>query len=194
MGSVVLHMSISLDGFVAGPGVTAEHAMGKGGERLHEWLFADPLDPRDAGVADAMRADVGAVVLGNRTFTVGLPHWGGTPYPVPCFVLTHTARGPLQGGEHAFTFVTDGVESALRQAQAAAGDGDITLMGAEVAQQFLRVGLLDEIQLNVVPVLLGDGLRLFEGLGAGPVELGRLSVIESPAVTHLRFRVVRPTP
>jgi dihydrofolate reductase len=192
MEQVIVHMSMSLDGFVAGPNVGLERPMGEGGERLHEWLFAEPRDPRDAEVAAEMLAEIGAVVLGNRTFTVGEAQWGGaTPFPVPCFVLTHVAREELVKGPTSFTFVTDGVESALGQARAAAGDKHVALMGADVTQQFLRAGLLDELQINLVPVLLGGGTRLFEHLGADHVELEQTRVIESPRVTHLRFRVLK---
>jgi len=192
MGMVILHMSMSLDGFVAGPNVGMERPLGEGGERLHDWLF-DSGDPRDAEVAAEMVAEIGAVVLGNRTFTVGEEHWGGaTPYPVPSFVLTHSARKELVKGATSFIFVTDGVENALERAREAAGEKAVILMGAETAQQFLRAGLLDEIQLNLVPVLLGDGLRLLEHLGTDHIELERLRVIESSRATHLRFRVLKP--
>jgi len=110
---------------------------------------------------------------------------------VPCFVLTHAPREELAKGATSFTFVTDGIESALDQARAAAGERSIALMGAGTTQQFLRAGLLDEIQLTLVPVLLGDGIRLFEHLGTDHIELERTRVIESPGVTHLRFRVLR---
>lgn len=190
MGTVIVHMSMSLDGFVAGPNVGLEHPLGEGGERLHEWLFADPRDPLDMEVAGEMEAEIGAVVLGNRTFTVGEAQWGGaTPFPVPCFVLTHVAREELVKGPTSFTFVTDGIESALEQACAAAGDRRVALMGADTAQQFLRAGLLDELQLNLVPVLLGGGTRLFGDL-AEQVELERTRLVETPRATHVRFRVV----
>ncbi len=192
MEQVIVHVSMSLDGFVAGPNVGVERPMGEGGERLHDWLFADPPDSRDTEVAAEMEAEIGAVVLGNRTFTVGEAQWGGaTPFPVPCFVLTHVAREELVKGPTSFTFVTDGVESALGQARAAAGDKQVALMGADVTQQFLRAGLLDELQINLVPVLLGRGTRLFEHPGTNHVELERTRVIESPRVTHLRFRVLK---
>jgi dihydrofolate reductase len=119
--------------------------------------------------------------------------WGEEPpYHGPVFVLTHHARGPLTKGETTFTFVTDGIESALEQAMAAAGGKDVALGGgANVAQQYLAAGLLDELQIHLVPVLLGGGVRLFEDLGPGHRELECTRVIESPAVTHLRYRVVK---
>jgi dihydrofolate reductase len=191
MGLVIAHVSMSLDGFVAGPDVDREQPLGRGGERLHEWLFAEPPDPEDAEIVAAMTAEIGSVVLGHRTFTVGEAHWGGaTPFPVPCFVLTHTPREDLPRGPTSFTFVTDGIESALERARAAAGRGCVALMGAETIQQFLRAGLLDELQINLVPVLLGGGTRLFD-LEGERVELERTRLVGSPRVMHLRFRFVR---
>ncbi|MFF4894406.1 dihydrofolate reductase family protein [Micromonospora chersina] len=189
MGSVVLYKSMSLDGFVAGPDIGAEHPMGKGGMRLHEWMFTDHPDPRDKEVIAATFASVGAVVVGKRTFDVGLPHWQDTPYPAPTFVLTHQARDELPMKSATFTFVTDGVEAALKSAQDAADDEDVIVMGAQTGRQFLRAGLLDELQINLVPVVLGAGTRLLDDLGH--IELERTQVIASNAVTHLRFRVVR---
>ena len=191
MGNVV-HMSMSLDGFVAGPNVRVEHPMGEGGERLHEWMFGGAGDPADARVAAEMFSTetVGAVVMGRTTFTVGEAAWGvdGT-FGVPCFVVTHRAAETLVKGPTTFTFVTDGIESALAQAEAAADGKDVNVMGADTVQQLLRAGRLDEIQINLVPVLLGDGTRLFDGLGTGHVELDRARVVESPRMTHLTYRV-----
>ncbi|GIH24887.1 deaminase reductase [Acrocarpospora phusangensis] len=201
MKSVVLNMSVSVDGFSAGPDVTVEHPMGEGGERLHEWLFTSSSDRNvaaggtspngvDAQVAQELSASTGAVVVGRRTFDVGVELWGDTPFPVPCFVLTHQARDQLVMKSAAFTFVTDGIESALRQARAAARDKNVLIMGgANAAQQFVRAGLVDEIQIQLVPVLLGSGTRLFDHLGADHIELKRNRLIESPHVTHLRFQV-----
>lgn len=191
MGKVMLDMSMSLDGFIAGPNVGVELPMGEGGERLHEWLFNTAASEVDAEVAQEMLATTGAVVLGRRTFEVGVGEWGDTPFPVPCFVLTHEAREELVKKSGTFTFVTTGIESALEKAKAAAGEKNIRLMGADIAQQFLKAGLLDEIQLNLVPVLLGDGIRLFEHIGTEQIELESTRVIESPGVTHLKFRVVK---
>ncbi|GGP11276.1 dihydrofolate reductase family protein [Nonomuraea glycinis] len=189
MGTVVLYKSMSLDGFVAGPDIGAEHPMGKGGMRLHEWMFTDRPDPRDKDVIAAMSASAGAVVVGKRTFDVGLPHWQDTPYPVPTFVLTHQARAELVMKSATFTFVTDGIGAALKAAQDAAGDKNVIVMGAQTGRQFLQAGLLDELLINLVPVVLGAGSRLLEDLGH--IELTRTQVIASDAVTHLRFRVVR---
>lgn len=185
MTKVVLNGSVSLDGYSAGPNVSEEHPMGEGGERLHQWLFAEGSDG-DAAFA----ATVGAVVLGRRTFDLGLPHWEDTPFPAPSFVLTHEERPPLAMKSAAFTFVTDGPESAVAQARAAAGDKDVLVMAAaESARHVLRAGLVDEIRLQLVPVLLGGGARLLDGLP--PAEFERLEATAADDVVHLRFRALR---
>lgn len=194
MGKVQSQMSMSLDGFVTGPEVSSENPMGVGGERLHQWMFDPHRDPRDAEVAAEMLAPstTGAVIIGRRTFDLGEGPWGedGT-FHLPCFVLTHRPAAKLVKGPTSFTFVTDGIQDALARAQAIAGDRAVNVMGAETTRQFLRDGLLDEIQITLVPVLLGGGTRLFEPLGRGPMELEQTRVVESPAVTHLTYRIVR---
>ncbi|WP_238016797.1 dihydrofolate reductase family protein [Dactylosporangium sp. AC04546] len=196
-------MSVSLDGFSAGPDIDVERPMGEGGERLHEWLFKSDADRAvaaggtsptgvDAQVARELFAATGAVVVGRRTFDVGVDLWADTPFPVPCFVLTHESREPLVMKSAAFTFVTDGIERALQQARASAGDRDVLVMGgARTAQQFIRAGLVDEVQIQLVPVLLGAGTRLFDHLGTDHIELERTTLLASPYVTHLRFRVLK---
>jgi dihydrofolate reductase len=202
MGKVVLDITMSLDGFVAGPNDGPELGLGEGGERLHEWLFrlASWRGPHGlAGgevnsstqVVDESLESAGAVVLGKRMFD-NAHGWGDEPpFHKPVFVLTHTAREPLaKEGGTTFTFVTDGIESALEQAKAAAGDKNVTIAGgASTAQQFLKAGLLDEVQLHVAPLLLGGGIRLFDDVGTEQIELEPTSVIESPGVIHLTFRV-----
>jgi dihydrofolate reductase len=223
MTRLKLDISISLDGFVAGPNQTLDEPLGEGGERLHEWAVAtrsfreahghsdDELDVGgeldvDNQVMEEARRNVGATVMGRRMFSGGEGPWDrdpnadawwgeDPPFHHPVFVLTHHAREPVtkQGGT-TFTFVTEGIEAALEQARAAAGDMDVAIGGGgNVAQQYLRAGLLDEVQLHVVPVLHGRGVRLFEDhLAAGPGELERTRVIESPTgVTHLSYRVVK---
>jgi dihydrofolate reductase len=203
MGKVVLDMSVSLDGIGAGPNPNEVDRMGVGGERLHAWFpFYDPEQEPTAGVPAAGEADArmvrelfaetGAVVLGKRTFGLGLEPWGGTPFPVPCFVLTHEARDDLVTATGTFAFVTEGIERAVHRAQAAAGDKNVLVMGGPtVAQQAVRAGLVDEIRLHLVPVLFGAGTRLFDDLGTKHIELEPAEVVASPAVTHLRFRVVK---
>jgi len=191
MGDVVVHMSMSVDGYVAGPDVSEEHPLGVGGERLHEWMFVDPMDPTDARVAaEAFSTErVGAVLMGRTTLTVGLRWWGddGT-YRVPCFVVTHRPAETLVKGPTSFAFVTDGLDSALAQARAAAGDRDVNVMGAATASQLLRAGQVDRVHLNLVPVLLGDGARLFDGVPQG-VDLERTGTVTSSRADHLTYRV-----
>ena len=176
--------------------------MGAGGERLHAWFpFYDPEQESTAGVPAAGEADArmvrelfaatGAVVLGKRTFDLGLEPWGGTPFPVPCFVLTHEARDDLVTKTGTFAFVTDGVERALHRAQAAAGDKDVLVMGGPtVARQAVRAGLVNDLRLQLVPVPVGAGTRLFDDLGTKHLEREPTEVVASPAATHRRFRVV----
>jgi dihydrofolate reductase len=216
MPKLKLDLSISLDGYIAAPDPSLEDPLGVGGMRLHEWVFGlkrfreqhgmeggDSEHPDNAIVAEITQG-IGAVVMGRKMFSGGEGPWAGDPnaqawwgddppFHVPVFVLTHHEREPLvkQGGT-TFHFVTDGIGSALEQARAAAGDRDISLAGgAAVAQQYLAAGLLDELQLHVVPVLLGGGTRLFDGSVPSPVELEAERVVASPAATHLRFRLAR---
>jgi dihydrofolate reductase len=191
MSKVVLTMSMSLDGFAAGPNVSVAHPMGEGGMRLHDWLLNPPVSDIDRQVVQEVFATTGAVVLGKRTFDVGLGEWGDTPYPAPSFVLTHTPQPEQVEKSGTFTFVTDGIEQAVQRARAAAGEKNVILMGVNTAQQAVKAGLVDEIQINLVPVLLGGGGRLFDHLGVAPVELERTKVVEAPGVTHLTFRVVK---
>jgi dihydrofolate reductase len=202
LAKVILHFSMSLDGFVAGPEVGVDHPMGKGGERLHDWMFpANPdlgensrvTSPRgvDGEIVDELIAAAGAVVLGNRTFDVGLRFWNDTPFPAPSFVLTHEPHEPLAMKSGVFTFVTDGIESAIAQAKKAAGKKHVVVMGACVAQQALVAGLADEIRLQLIPVLLGGGERLFDNIGPDHIELVRTRAVPTAAVTHLDFRVLR---
>jgi dihydrofolate reductase len=215
MARLKLDISMSLDGFVAGPSQTLEEPLGKGGERLHEWAVRSASwreahglsggeSNADAEVISESLAATGAVVMGRRMFSGGEGPWQDDPnadawwgedppFHVPVFVLTHHAREPVvkQGGT-TFTFVTDGIESALEQARAAAGDRDVLLAGgADVAQQYLKAGLLDELQIHVAPVLLGGGVRLFDRLGSVPIELESTRAIVSPTVTHLSYRFVK---
>jgi dihydrofolate reductase len=200
VGKVVLDMSISLDGIGAGPNPNEQDRMGIGGERLHEWHpFHEPGQDSDAAesAADAailreLFASTGAVVLGKNTFDLGLEPWGGTPFPAPCFVVTHETRDDLPTPNGTFAFVTDGIEDAIRRAQIAAGDKNVLVMGGPAtAQEALRAGLVEEIFLHVVPVLLGAGSRLFEQLPPEAIELEQIESIDSPKATHLRYRVTR---
>lgn len=192
--NVVLEMSMSLDGFIAGPNIDMEQPMGEGGERLHEWMFSGKTE-READVDEEQAfKSTGAIVMGRRTFDLGVGPWGENPtFHAPCFVLSRDAHDTItKAGGTTYSFVTDGAQSAVAQARAAAGDKQIVVMGgANTAQQCLRAGLLEEIQIHLVPVLLGDGTRLFDQLDPEHIELDSTMVSTAPGVTHLRFRVVK---
>ncbi|MGH3129379.1 MAG: dihydrofolate reductase family protein [Gaiellaceae bacterium] len=202
MSKVVADITTSLDGFVAGPNDGPEVPLGDGGERLHQWVYdlASWREPhgltggktnRDSEVLDEAFRTAGAIVVGRRMFD-NARGWGDNPpFHMPVFVLTHEVRekAAKEGGT-TFTFVSDGVESALEQAKAAAGDKNVGVGGgANTIQQYLKAGLLDEIQIHIAPLLLGAGVRLFDHLGTAHIELETTRVIDSPDVTHLRFRV-----
>jgi dihydrofolate reductase len=191
MSRVISDMSVSLDGFVTGPDDSREKPFGTGAEGLHDWLWARKTD-EDGAILDEAAGRCGAVVMGRTSFekNEGDGGWGdgGPVGHTPVFVVTHQA--PTTTYPSVFTFVTDGVASAIEQAAAVAGDKDVYLHGATTAQQALDLGLLDEIQVHVVPVLVGGGTRLFDNF-SGPVQLERTRVLATPAATHLRFRVVR---
>jgi dihydrofolate reductase len=203
MGQVVFEISMSLDGFIAGPNDRPGLGLGEGGERLHQWAYdlaswrerhglAGGQTNRDAELLDEALRNTGASIVGRRMFD-NAEGWGDNPpFDMPVFVLTHQAREPLVKGGTTFTFVTDGIENALAQARAAAGAKNVAIGGgANVAQQYLKAGLLDEFEIHLVPILLGGGIRLFDHLGDAQIELERMRVIDSPSVTHLRFRVVK---
>jgi dihydrofolate reductase len=189
MGKVVLDVSMSLDGFTAGPNVREAAPMGDGGERLHAWMAEEgPEGEIDAAVRREVDAAVGATVIGRRTFDLGLGPWGGTPWPgVPSFVVTHRARQDLLGNNGG-TFAFDGMQAAVRRAKQAAGHKDVLVLGADVARQLLRADLLDEVRIHLVPLLLGEGTALFAGEQAELIAEGKPV---AGTVTHLRFRVAR---
>jgi dihydrofolate reductase len=190
MQRVIAGASISLDGYSAGPNVSVNNPMGDGGSRLHEWIFQPDGDDREL----VEFSSEGAVIIGRRMFEVGEEPWGeNPPFHLPVFVLTHRPREMVvKEGGTTFTFVTDGIESGLRQARAAAGDRDVAVGGgANTMQQYLQAGLLDELQVHVIPVVLGGGVRFFEQTGSTPIELERIKVMVSPRTTHLWFRVIK---
>jgi dihydrofolate reductase len=172
MSAVVLDVSMSLDGFTAGPNVGPAEPMGEGGERLHEWMAGTgPGGDVDLSIHREADEAVGATIIGRRTFNLGLGPWGGTPWPgIPSFVVTHRTRDDLLG-DNGGTFAFDGLEAAARRAIQAAGDKDVLVLGADVAGQLLRAGLLDEVRLHLIPVLLGSGTPLFGAESAGQAEL-----------------------
>jgi dihydrofolate reductase len=201
-GQVTFDITTSLDGFVAGPNDTLEQPLGEGGEKLHEWVYglASWREPhgleggetsRDSEVLDEAMRRSGAIVLGRRMFDLAKGWGDNPPFHLPVFVLTHEAKEPLvKEGGTTFTFVTEGIESALEQARTAAGDKDVSIAGgANTIHQFLSAGLVDDFQLHIAPLLLGGGVRLFEQAPTN-LELEMTRLIESPRVTHLKFRVV----
>jgi dihydrofolate reductase len=194
MGKVICEQSVSLDGFITGPNVGVGNGLGDGGEALHDWKFDAKTEADEAIVAE-IYASTGAVVLGKGMFDVGFEPWGDPPpFGMPVFVVTHEAREPLpmQGGT-TYTFVTGGIEAALTLAREAAGDKNVGIWGgANVIRQYLAAGLLDELWLHIVPILLGGGIRLFEGDNLAGIALRKTSVIDTPGATHYRLEVVKP--
>lgn len=187
MGKVIIEMSMSLDGYIAAPNDNPQQGLGEDGMRLHNWAFDNPE------VLEEFYGDVqeqtGAVVMGRRTYDNSLPEWGnsGPAGDVPCFVVTHQ---PPASAAPMFTFVTDGIESALAQAQAVAGDKQVGLMGANVDQQYLAAGLVDGLRIHLINVLLGGGRRLFDTL-PHRVEVEQIKVSDTAGVAHIDYRVVR---
>lgn len=195
MSKVIFDISVSLDGFMTAANVRADEPMGDGGQRLHEWAF-DSADERSREMLEQAMSSVGAVIAGRRTYDLSVPWWGADgpagPARVPVFVVTHATPDQSPDGG-VYTFVTGGIERALQQARDAADGRDIAVMGgADIGQQYLRAGLLDEISIHLVPVLFGRGTRLFEHLGEEHIALEPIDVIQVPAATHLRFRIRRP--
>jgi dihydrofolate reductase len=193
MSKVVSEISMSLDGFITGPNVRVGNGLGDGGDQLHDWRF-DVKTETDTAIVDEIYATTGAVVWGDGVFDVGFEPWGDPPpFGMPVFVVTHEERKPLpmQGGT-TYTFVTDGIEAALELARAAAADKNVGIWGgANIIRQYLKAGLLDELQIHLIPILLGDGIRLFEGFDPEGIELRKTSSIETPGATHFRFEVVK---
>jgi dihydrofolate reductase len=214
MSKLRFSITLSLDGFMAGPDQSIDDPLGVGGMRLHEWAFAleafQQTHGQGGGTVNASTAilnemfeNVGAVIMGRNMFgplrgswenDAWKGWWGDDPpYHMPVFVLTHHARAPqpMQGGT-TFHFVTDGIESALRQAREAAAGKDVLIGGgASTIRQFLASRLVDEVNVSLVPVLLGGGERLFDDLGGAGLTLEQTRVIEAPGVTHLRYRVIK---
>jgi dihydrofolate reductase len=212
MSKVRVHISISADGYAAGPNQSADEPLGEGGEQLHDWVVAlkawrEPHG-RDGGevnastpIVEESQANVGAHIMGRGMFGPpsggpwGDDPWNGwwgedPPFHVPVFVVTHHEREPLTLSDTTFTFVTDGIDSALAQAREAAGEEDVFISGgASIINQYLAAGLVDEIEVHVSPLILGGGERLFEGVG--DLKLEQLRAVEAPGVAHLKYRVVK---
>jgi dihydrofolate reductase len=193
MSNVTFDMSMSLDGFVRAAGSTPEEPLGKGGERLHEWAMRG--DPASGELLATATSEAGAYICGRRTYNDSLPWWGADgptgPARVPLFVVTHQApENAPEGG--VYTFVTDGIESALRQAtKVADGKGIHVMGGPDIGRQFIRAGLVDQIGIHLVPVLFGEGTRLFDHLGDNHIQLEVVSVVDTPPATHLLYRIVK---
>jgi dihydrofolate reductase len=210
MPKITSQISISLDGFAAGPNQSLDNPLGEGGERLHEWALASQAWRRahgyeggeagpDSDVVEETVEGIGAYIMGRKMFGGGEGPWDtewkgwwgeDPPFHVPVFVLTHHPREPLpMAGGTTFNFVTDGIEAALERAREAAGEGDVMIAGgASTIQQCLAAGLLEELYLHIAPVILGDGERLLEGVGDPTLE--PVKVVASPAATHIKYRVV----
>jgi dihydrofolate reductase len=208
--SITCQLAISLDGFIAGPNQSLENPLGEGGTRLHEWAFSNASwraqhgmeggeHNSDSQVIEEATQGIGAYIMGRKMFGGGDGPWDETwtgwwgdepPYHAPVFVLTHHPRQPLELRGTTFTFVTDGIESALEQARAAAGEQNVAIAGgAQAARQYLAAGLLDQLQLHIVPIVLGSGERLLVDVG-NPL-LQPVQVVASPTVTHVTYRVLR---
>ncbi len=214
MARLIFDITMSLDGFVAGPSPTLEDPLGRGGMQLHDWatvtkawrerhgLEGGEINIDGDVIAEGLERQ-GALIMGRGMFSGGAGPWEADPnanawwgddppFHMPVFILTHHAREPVekQGGT-TFTFVTDGIESALAQAREAAGDKDVVVVGgANVVQQYLAAGLVDEFQVHVAPLLLGGGVRLFDELGSPTPKVELVRTVGSPAATHLTYRVV----
>ena len=213
VSKVRVHITVSADGYVAGPNQSEENPLGEGGGSLHDWAFKlrafrEPhgMEGGETNVSNVVveesLANVGAEIMGRGKFGGGPGPWGDDPWTgwwgedppfhLPVFVLTHHEREPLTLSDTTFTFVTDGIEVALEQARAAAADKDVTVGGgADVINQYLAAGLVDELELNIVPLVLGGGPRLFEGLGPD-LRLEQIRAVEGPGVVHLKYRVAGP--
>jgi dihydrofolate reductase len=203
MGKVVFNMTMSLDGFVAGPNDNPDNGLGDGGNALFNWYFSGDTEvnvsegtpvlkvsKKSAKILKDSFKTYGAGIWGRRTFDIA-GAWGGHPPGTPAFIVTHQPPQEWIKEGSPFIFVTDGVESAVHQAKQAAGDKDVVLSTASVLQQALQAGLVDEIHVDVAPLLLGKGVRLFDNFGPNPIALENIRAVAAPGVTHLGFRIVK---
>jgi len=203
MGKVTFNMTMSLDGFVAGPNDGPEKGLGDGGEGLFNWYFSGDTEvfmsegvpplkvsKQSAEILKEAISNAGAGVWGRRTFDIAHA-WGGNPPGSPAFIVTHHVPQEWVKEGSQFIFITDGVESAIRQAKKAADDKDVVICTPSILQQALRAGLVDEIHVDVAPMLIGGGVSLFDQLGRGPINLECMRAIQEPNVIHLGFRVVK---
>jgi dihydrofolate reductase len=205
MNKVTVDIGMSLDGFIAGPNAGPQNALGDGGHRIHQWVYdleawrerqslRGGQTNRDDEVLREAYEHVGAFIMGRRMFAEGEIGWPDPPpFQAPVFVLTNHGREPwIRGGGTTFTFVTDGIESALEQAREAAGETDVRISGgANTIDQFAKAGLVDEVQFHLAPVILGRGVKLFETVGEEGLDLEKVRLVDSPGVTHISFRVAK---
>jgi dihydrofolate reductase len=191
MGKVTFDISMSLDGFVSGANVRPEAGLGDGGERLHDWAFAS-ADPRNRKIVEAW-VDTGAIITGRRTYDLSIPYWGADgplgAARVPTIVLSHSVPDDVPEGS-VYIFA-DSVEAAFDKAKQAAGAKEIGVQGPITARQFIQRGLIDEINIHLVPVLFGSGTRLFDNPDSQHISLEPVEVIETPEAIHTRFRVLK---
>ncbi|WP_446219881.1 dihydrofolate reductase family protein [Micromonospora sp. IBHARD004] len=197
MTQVVVNMTMSLDGFTAGRNVGVTSPLGEGAEHLHDWITntgGSDGPNADGQAVQEMFTTTGAFVMGRRTFDVGIDLWGDDgAFGVPCFVVTQRAKGTLTKGPTTFTFVTDGVDQAVKEARTVAAGKNVCVMGgADIAQQCLRAGLVDQLRIHLAPILIGAGSRLFDHPELTRLDLERTGVVNGPIATHLAFRLVRP--
>jgi len=192
MGKVVIDVTMSLDGYVTAPNDGPGNGLGDNGRILHEWAIHPTEQDLELLGGEAVQ-ELGACILGRRTFDIAEGAWGDEPPfgDAKVFVLTHRPHETLQRGPTTFIFVTDGMDSAMRQAQEAAKGKGVSLMGANVSQQYLKAGLVDEMEIHVANVLLTAGRPLFKDIGTDQIKLEPMRVIPTPAATHIRYRVVK---
>jgi len=187
MGKVIAEITMSLDGFIAGPGISRKDPMGINGQRLHEWIF-DKATEKDKAMISGIINSSGAVITGNHTYTTAIDEaWAGaSPFDAPAFVICHTAPAKRIEG---FVYVTSGIVEALALARRQAGEKNCWIMGgANIIQQYIKAGLIDELHLHVAPILLAGGTRLFENTGTAPIELIHDAVTTTPGALHTIFR------
>jgi dihydrofolate reductase len=203
MGKVVFNMTMSLDGFVAGPNDGPGNGLGDRGEQLFDWYFKGDTELKISEGTPVLKVSkqsaeiirnafqsYGAGIWGRKTFDI-TGGWGGHPPGEPCFIVTHHVPQEWVREGSPFIFVTDGVESAIRQAKKAAGDKNVVLCTASILQQALRAGLVDELDIDMAPVILGDGVRLFDHLAESSIQLEKVHAVDTPLVTHMKYRVIR---
>lgn len=191
MGKVIIDITMSLDGYIAGPNDGPGNGLGDDGMVLHQWVFEGTED--DAKFLEDTEGVLGACILGRRTFDIAEGAWGENPPfgKTQVFVITHRPHETLQRGETTFIFATDGMEKTLELAQSAADGKAVALMGADVSQQYLKAGLVDEMRIHVANVLMGAGRPLFANIGDEQIKLERIDVVPTPHATHLTYRVVK---